>query len=164
MMRVLEPERALHSMDLHLASGRAHVGLMAVDWQALRGGALARDPSLSELLSPDEPRPRDTQSAARPSSPDTSLPYLLAQLGQLLRCRADEVDEERSLTELGLDSLLALDLRNRVQRDTAVALPIVGILRSPSVKALAEQLESLLLGADTAPAAETRLAIEELTL
>ncbi len=70
--------------------------------------------------------------------------YLREQLARIaaevLRIASDRFDVNAPLTALGLDSLVAIQVRNRLLRDTGVQVPLVELLRGASVAALADQL------------------------
>jgi acyl carrier protein len=87
--------------------------------------------------------------------------YLAAAVGQVLRMPADAVPRDRALTDLGLDSLMGIELRNRLRLDLGVSPPITQVLSAPSVSALAATLGELLgeAGADAGVAA--RLATDD---
>ncbi|MFD0887111.1 condensation domain-containing protein, partial [Streptosporangium algeriense] len=63
-----------------------------------------------------------------------------ALVAGVLRVRAEQVEPEVSLNTLGLDSLLAMEVRARVQADLKVALPVVALLSGTSVGDLVTQL------------------------
>ncbi|MFD0775693.1 acyl carrier protein, partial [Streptomonospora algeriensis] len=51
--------------------------------------------------------------------------YLCEQVASVLSIRADSVGFKRPLNRIGIDSLMAVDLRNRIRRDTGVTVPVV---------------------------------------
>ncbi|WP_165777742.1 type I polyketide synthase [Amycolatopsis antarctica] len=63
---------------------------------------------------------------------------------------ADQVTDRRAFREFGFDSLTAVDLRNRLSRITGLTLPATLVFDHPTVSALADHLDSTVLG--TAPA------------
>jgi phthiocerol/phenolphthiocerol synthesis type-I polyketide synthase C len=67
------------------------------------------------------------------------------------------VDAHEPLNRLGIDSLMAVELKNRVEADLETTLPVTALLQGPSLSQLAAQL---LEGLD-APAADAPLASEE---
>ncbi|WP_329172792.1 non-ribosomal peptide synthetase/type I polyketide synthase [Streptomyces sp. NBC_01477] len=58
----------------------------------------------------------------------------------VLRMPADQLDLDTGLGALGIDSLLAMELRARVQAETGVALPVVALLSGAPLRELTAQL------------------------
>ena len=82
--------------------------------------------------------------------------HLQEQVAQVLRLSASRVDPHRPLRTLGLDSLMALELRNRLETDLSLSLSATVIWNYPTVATLAPHLAERMgisLVAD-APAAE----------
>src|SRR5690606_37920939 len=61
--------------------------------------------------------------------------YLVASLAAVLRLRPDRITLDTSIASLGFDSLMAMELRNRVEADFRVVLPVPLLLGAdaPSV-------------------------------
>lgn len=59
---------------------------------------------------------------------------------QVLRAKSSQIDMETTLNALGLDSLLAIELRNRVASDLGVAVPVVTLLSGATFDKLAATL------------------------
>ncbi|WP_327179823.1 amino acid adenylation domain-containing protein [Streptomyces sp. NBC_01335] len=84
----------------------------------------------------------------------------------VLRTAQEEIDPSGGLGGLGLDSLLAMELRARVQADLGIALPVVALLSGTPVGQLADQLYQGLLervAADAAGDGGTTSAVEVFT-
>jgi acyl carrier protein len=83
--------------------------------------------------------------------------FLIEQIAQVLKCSPSRVDAHQPLNRLGIDSLMAVELKNRVEADLETNLPVTALLQGPSLSQLAAQL---LEGLD-APAADDPSAPEE---
>jgi len=81
------------------------------------------------------------------------LPWLSARLSRELRIPAGELRPDVPLTQYGLDSLRAMEVRGSLEQTFGVKLPVTSLLRGPSVRELAETLV-----ARPSPEAEAPLA------
>ncbi|MCV7221575.1 mycobactin polyketide synthase MbtD [Mycolicibacterium elephantis] len=76
----------------------------------------------------------DTHTVSETSSPDAELDAagvadrVLSELAAVLNLDANAIDPEMSLLDLGLDSLLALDLRKRLMRATGTKVALATLL------------------------------------
>jgi acyl transferase domain-containing protein len=68
------------------------------------------------------------------------LTYLQTQLARTLEITVQEIDLQRPINTLGIDSLMALELKNRVEADLNVTLPIVQFLEGATVHDMASLL------------------------
>ncbi|MFI0187125.1 SDR family NAD(P)-dependent oxidoreductase [Streptomyces sp. NPDC017082] len=145
---------------------------LATDQERLR--ALAGDPALPEplrLLARHPARPARPAHPAAVGHPAAEPPpahlaalrgaELEAALRSAVRTAAaavlgftspGDVDDDRSLPELGMDSLIAVELRNRLERATGLRLAATVVFDHPTVPALVRHLRTE-LAAGTAAAA-----------
>ncbi|WP_438022408.1 amino acid adenylation domain-containing protein [Sorangium sp. So ce233] len=176
----LAPAQGLSLLGRALSRPEAHLGALELDLRAL-GQALGADvPPIWRALV----QPRSTQAAGRASAPtQESWAARLAALSP--EARAAEVDvmvrteaarvlslpssgdlsADRPLKEVGLDSLMALELRNALSARVGKALPATLLFDRPTVAALRRYLldEVLLPGEQKAPlaAVQPRIAPRE---
>jgi aryl carrier-like protein len=65
---------------------------------------------------------------------------LRAKVARVLATAPERLDLDRPLLQLGVDSLMAVELRNWIEGDLHINLPVVELMRSPSLARLAELL------------------------
>jgi natural product biosynthesis luciferase-like monooxygenase protein len=98
---------------------------------------------------------RETFLSAAPAERERLLSlYLCERLGAVLEMPPERVDVDQGVNNLGLDSLMAIQLKNRIEKELAVAVPVTTFLRGGSVAQLTEQLLTQLVS----PPALTALA------
>jgi acyl transferase domain-containing protein/NAD(P)-dependent dehydrogenase (short-subunit alcohol dehydrogenase family)/acyl carrier protein len=136
--------------------GRARYGFVAVDWPKFLAGYGGRTPPFLSQAAPKAAL-AGAKAATRttPAAPTRDFRALLTaekpesrrgKLAELLRAEAAEVlglsdptriDMGQALNEIGLDSLLALELRNRLGAALGTPQPATLLFNYPSVEALA---------------------------
>jgi aryl carrier-like protein len=141
-VRGLAPDRGIAAVRMLLAARATHAAVLDVDWEAFRD----RLPDEAPL------HLRDVLPAARRKVVSTGaadLPgYLRQQVAQLIGFAGDQVDLDTGLSELGVDSLMAVRLRNRMKADWNLDVSVSLLMENRSVRSLAEALEA---NADAAP-------------
>ena len=122
---------------------------------------LAEEVEPSSSLGPKRKGDSLTREKLRAAPPEERRPlvesFLVEQLASVLRCSPSKVDLHQPLNRLGIDSLMAVELKNRVEADLETSVPVTALLQGPSLSQLATQL---LEGLD-APAANEPSAPEE---
>ncbi len=66
--------------------------------------------------------------------------YLAEKIGKVLRTSGSKLNPDNPVTDHGLDSLMALELKNRVDTDLETDLSITSLLQGPSIRDLATLL------------------------
>jgi acyl transferase domain-containing protein/acyl carrier protein len=95
---------------------------------------------------------------------------ILAELARVVRCEPGSLDPEQPFADLGVDSLMGIELRNRVRVATGVELPATAIWTHPDPVSLAQHLFELMFehqgegSAGEDDDATARLEAEELAL
>ena len=70
--------------------------------------------------------------------------FVTQQVADVFAVDPARIDPDTSLTHLGLDSLMAIDLINRIESELGASLPMGSVLRGPNLKELAEILVGLI--------------------
>ncbi|WUS42645.1 SDR family NAD(P)-dependent oxidoreductase [Kitasatospora sp. NBC_01250] len=167
----LAPAAALDALVRALADDDSGLVLADVDWARFTPAFTAARPRplLAALPEADAAtaQPDPGQSAAAPGAvglaalppaelrPALTERVLAATAAVLGHADPARVAPERAFTELGFDSLTALDLRNRLTESTALRLPATLVFDHPSPAALIDHLVTLLAGRATEPAGPT---------
>ncbi|MFB8351356.1 SDR family NAD(P)-dependent oxidoreductase [Streptomyces niveus] len=161
----LSAARSLELFDAAVRTGEARVVPVEVDAAAVRSRAGGVPPLLSAIV---RPAPRRTAPVAAPAAhgaPATaSLPpkereralleLVRSEVAAVLRHDgAAAVPPGRAFTELGFDSLAAVELRNRLNTATGLRLPSTLVFDHPNPKALAAHLREELYGSEDDTAA-----------
>ncbi|GGC78327.1 type I polyketide synthase [Chelatococcus reniformis] len=155
-LRPMPSHQALAALELLLAQDEPHAVAASADWR-----------QLSELAPPDRRRALfEAFEPDRPASPrvmppaDQGLGQLRALSGGLQRPALIEVLAKRTravlelpdgvplpaatpLKQFGLDSLMAVELRNQLARFGGVPLPATLVFDHPTLEALADRLSSV---------------------
>ncbi|ADG80059.1 Acyl transferase OS=Tsukamurella paurometabola (strain ATCC 8368 / DSM / CCUG 35730 / CIP 100753/ JCM 10117 / KCTC 9821 / NBRC 16120 / NCIMB 702349 / NCTC 13040) OX=521096 GN=Tpau_3478 PE=4 SV=1 [Tsukamurella paurometabola] len=74
-------------------------------------------------------------------------------IAAVLRLDPGEVDTERAFRDVGIDSLTAIDTRNRLRAATGIPLPVTMVFDHPTVTALARYITGRLLEGSEEPTA-----------
>ncbi|MDX3855930.1 SDR family NAD(P)-dependent oxidoreductase, partial [Streptomyces sp. AK02-01A] len=154
----IESAEGLVLFDLALTAGRPAYVAARLDHSALRTQGDAVPAVLRGLVK--SPVTRRTRTGAVPSSLVQRLaglpePKQYAEVLEVVRTEVaavlgyaatTEVDVERDFSQLGFDSLTAVELRNRINAVTGLRLPATLIFDYPTPAALATQLREQLTG------------------
>ncbi|MEM7116485.1 MAG: amino acid adenylation domain-containing protein [Chloroflexota bacterium] len=81
--------------------------------------------------------------------------FLQAEAAAVLGLPANRLKPQQPLDTVGMDSLMAIELKNKVEKQLEVSIPIVAFLEGPSVAQLAEKLVDYL---------ETAVAVEPIPI
>ncbi|WP_415942021.1 type I polyketide synthase [Streptomyces sp. 067-1] len=125
--------------------------------------ASAHDAPTQTAAAPAAPRPEATAPATEPvvaepaaqapasgsATPSSELlDFLKQEVAVVMGLRAERVNVSRPLNRLGMDSLMAVELRNRIERRYQVKLPMVQLLKDGTVTSVAQALAAELNSAD----------------
>lgn len=65
---------------------------------------------------------------------------LRAEIGEILRIAPEKIDRDRSLYDLGLDSLMGVELALALDTRFGIRLPVMALSQSPTIHKLAERV------------------------
>ncbi|WP_315129188.1 type I polyketide synthase [Comamonas antarctica] len=155
---------ALDALESLLTTGQSGLGIMELDWKALaRFLPSAGSPKFSELARDamdndgDEEDSGDIQRVLAELSDaelQTTLTDMIkAEVGEILRVSPDKIDPNRSIYDMGLDSLMGVELVVALEGRFGIQLSVMALSQSPTITKLAERIGLQLKGSDEAGAA-----------
>jgi acyl carrier protein len=71
---------------------------------------------------------------------------LAQEIGQILRLPAEKIDHQKSVFELGMDSLMGMELAIAVEEHFAVKLPLMALAEGVNIDQLAVKIVELVKG------------------
>jgi phthiocerol/phenolphthiocerol synthesis type-I polyketide synthase C len=166
----------VRTLSYLLGLSATQVAVLCVDWarwrSELRQGL--NPPLIADLLRAAVGKPAAGDASGREASLNDALrragrqerqrlleSYLRDQVASKLGLTSSRLDIQLPLDHLGVDSLIAVELRSQIERDLGIVVPVVQLLDGPSVARLADWLGDRLSGAgpaqpDPTVAADTR--------
>ena len=143
----ISTSRGLAALRELLEAERVHAAVMPIDWGELARvyPGFAADPFFAGVAGEvRERRPAEgglTLTALRAGAPSQRAGLLQAYLRQeaarALGMDAGGLDPAVPLSSVGFDSLMAVQLKNRIETDLGVVVPMIQFLQGPSVDELA---------------------------
>lgn len=168
----IAPAQALALLGRLLRGRAAQVGVVRVDWQRWASflPGVASAPRYAGLIGAGQSA--DAADAGR-GARDTILEapaeqrlalvisHLREQVGRVLRTSAAKLDAVRPLSELGVDSLMAFELVNRVESQFNLTLPTSKVAGGATIERLAVVLLEVLTAAPANGSAAAAARSEE---
>ncbi len=155
----ITPAQVLAALELLIPQSVAQVGVLKLDWRLLRQfySQLANLPLFAHLIdaivadsdwsvtTPAQSSIQHQLAAVEASARQQVLEtYLCEKVATVLRLSPSRIDLQQPLTTLGLDSLMAIELKNNVELELGIHIPIILLLQGPSISQFAGQLLPLL--------------------
>lgn len=173
-LQALSPTEGMQVLDVLLRDGSVQAAAAPIDWGTLAGQmGEAVPPLLADVVAAERGRgtkaagpvaeARVDYAALAPAERATALVALVQRevakvLG--LAGSADSIPTDQAFTQIGMDSLTSVELRNRLQSLLGRGISATAVFEWPTVAQMASHLDSLY----GAPAAAPEGEREKLTL
>jgi acyl transferase domain-containing protein/NADPH:quinone reductase-like Zn-dependent oxidoreductase/acyl carrier protein len=133
-IRSFSTREALTLLERALQRKMTQVGVLRVDWTRWRGlGATGRvSPRFAHLLRTSD---LDASKQALPLEAK-----IRDKVARVLGTTPERLDVDKPLLNLGIDSLMAVELRNWIEQELRINLPIMELMRSPSLSCLLDRV------------------------
>ncbi|WP_160105089.1 type I polyketide synthase [Pseudomonas izuensis] len=153
----LQSQAALQTLERLLLQRRSGLGVLELDWKALsRFLPAAGSPKFSELArlhggEQDEESDVDDIQRLLAEMDDPELIELFSEMlkqeiSEILRLPTSKLDVTRPLQELGLDSLMSVELVVAVEERFGVRLPVMALSEASSIDKITVRILELLRG------------------
>jgi thioesterase domain-containing protein/acyl carrier protein len=168
-MGKIDPARGMELLGQLLGEDQAQAAVIPVDWpqylktaaeldRATFFSALRADANTQTVTAASAPPLRSgilqTLASIEPARRGAALvEFLAGQISRIGGIPAGSLDTGRSLAELGIDSLMAVELRNRITADLDLQVPMSLFLGNPDIRHLGLFLLEQL---DRSPEADSR--------
>jgi amino acid adenylation domain-containing protein len=151
---------AMKLLERAIQRQSTQISVMRVDWSRWKGLSVTGrvSPRFADLMQMASASQNDNahntslrtkvRSASTDERPTVLTTILCDKLARVLGTKANETDWETSLLQLGLDSLMAVEIANWIQAELGVALPVVELMRSPGVYSLTQLVLAKLTDGD----------------
>ena len=146
----ISAEAGMHLLGRLAASPATTIAVLPIGWEELARRLPFVPPLLREVAG--TPRPAEVPAqepdllaliAETPMDDrkDRLSTFLRGQVAVVLgRTSSAEIEPHRGFFDLGLDSLMALELKNRLQRGLGRTIPVNTLFEHPTIDALSEHL------------------------
>ncbi|NEQ43491.1 MAG: type I polyketide synthase [Leptolyngbya sp. SIOISBB] len=157
---LIEPRQGLNILQQLLTSTRSQVAVLPVDWERYLTQAppeidLSFLEHVATVAQTPERSPQlrlDLQKALPHKRKSLLLQRLQSLLAKVMGLTPDQINPQRGFAELGMDSLMAVEMRSLLQADLGCSVPTTIAFDYPTVEALADYLlETLPFETDERP-------------
>ena len=152
----IPPEQGVQVLGALMEQEATQVGVVPVDWAKFQQQLPeAREvPLLSKWLrqhTTSKQQPSELLHQLKTADPTTRqnllVAYLQEQIVQSLGLDSSQRPEaHQSYTELGVDSLMSIQLSNQIKRELGIEIPVSKLLEDISIEQLAEDIDPLISG------------------
>jgi acyl carrier protein len=147
-IRELSPGEVLSIVESSLRAGSAQVAAIRVDWAKWRTffRGMQGNPFLERIFATVEGQNnagvssdwRNKIESAAPADKETVIAQAVREVvGSVLRVKPDSLRDDQPLTDLGLDSLMGVEIENSLEAAIGIALPPTSLMRARTIGQIA---------------------------
>jgi acyl transferase domain-containing protein/acyl carrier protein len=169
----MDSARALDTLVRLLGSQEPQIAVASVNWDLLRSRYETRRarPLFEEMIAPrpNTPAHKTAMTPAHASTEMAQLPpseradyvarRITADVAAILGMQPEEVQPNMGLFDLGMDSLMSVELRSRLEKAFGCTLPSTLIFNYPSAAALSRFIFTEMTEGDGLPTEQAEVAI-----
>ena len=156
----IQSAAALAILEELLLADRSGLGVMEIDWRALsrflpsasspKFGELARNSGKGDVDEGDaDSLQRMLEELSDEELQQVCIDMLKNEVAEILRMSPDKLDSTRSMYDMGLDSLMGVELVGALESRFGVRLPVLILSQNPTIAKLAQYIIEQLRGDET---------------
>jgi acyl carrier protein len=159
----LSPGEVVSLLESSLVAGNTQVAAIRVDWAKWRQffRSMQENPLIERILASvegqeDGSMTSDWRLRIESAAPKDREPIIAAAVrdivGSVLRVKPDSLRDDQPLTDLGLDSLMGVEIENSLEAAIGVALPPTSLMRARTIGQIASLIAGHMGGQTATPA------------
>ncbi|MGD1808021.1 SDR family NAD(P)-dependent oxidoreductase [Dapis sp. BLCC M126] len=159
----IAPKQGMYALDLLLGnqSAQGQVGVMAVQWQVLaeQWSSIEKSSLVRELLQKEELKAQETpkqkvkaeilaklETALLEERQEILTEHIRGQVAQILGLSSSQLPKNLGFMEMGMDSLMTVELKNRLQNQLRTTLSETIAIEYPTIAKLSSYIIEELIG------------------
>jgi acyl carrier protein len=164
----ISTQQGLTALERLIQADTIQAAVMSIDWKKWQESypIFKEVPLLKQLMNEklEDSREKadshrlsltDLMSTAVEQRPEMLRTYLTGITANIMGSSPGKLDIRQPITNMGLDSLMAVELKNRIEMELKIVLPMMELLQGPTILQLTEELMNRLPGIDSSPEAIT---------
>ncbi|MCV0425272.1 MAG: SDR family NAD(P)-dependent oxidoreductase [Roseibium sp.] len=139
---------------------QAALGYARIDWHAARKDLALVGTPLVDLLGLGDDDDANAEGMIdlaamldgmdQVTAAQTVAKLLAAEIGKILRIAPEEIDPHKPLSDIGMDSLMALELRMSAEQQLGIDIPLMSLANGATLIDLSSRVANRVLGEETA--------------
>ncbi|BAZ53637.1 beta-ketoacyl synthase [Nostoc sp. NIES-4103] len=149
-MGAIAPDQVIKALELILSNTATEVGVVPIDWSAWQD-KVVKWPFLAEwenatstTVTQNEQLLEKLKRIQGNERENILITYLQNEIAQVLGMKTAEIDAKQPLNLMGIDSLMAVELRNRIKTKLEADVPITKFIEGDSIVNLSADISQQL--------------------
>ncbi|GFE67450.1 type I polyketide synthase [Chroococcus sp. FPU101] len=139
----IAPEQGLKILEQLITEAVTQVGVIPIDWSLFPSNYPFFADFSENKIQPKQQSDILQQIIAKRGSERQAflIAYLQAEIGKVLGLPATQLpQQEQGFFDIGMDSLMSIELRNRLESNLGLSIPATAIFEYPTIKALSQYI------------------------